>query len=295
VSLDADLIHVTAPGPLGWRGAGVARKLGIPIVASFHTDLVAYVALSSRVLARAVELPTRRLYGRADVVTAPTPRAAQALARVLHSDSGAIRIVPQGVDPARFARAPAARRPGHQSRILTVSRLSPEKRLDLLIDSVRRLGDARLDVVGDGPLRQRLSRSAPDVELHGALTGNDLVAAFRSADIFALASPTETCGQVLLEAQAAGLACVVSPSGGARDAVLPGQTAVVARENSPAAFAEALATALADRERLGREARRFALAQTWERTAEALTSCYADAVAVAVARSDSRGFRDRPG
>src|SRR5262249_34567815 len=100
--------------------------------------------------------------------------------------------------------------------LLTVSRLAPEKNVGFLVDVVRAFPDACLAVVGDGPARAELERrfEGTPTRFIGYLRGQELAAAYASADAFVYASQTETMGNVVLEAMASGCPVVAPRAGG---------------------------------------------------------------------------------
>mgnify|MGYP006293214491 FL=1 len=128
-------------------------------------------------------------------------------------------VVGRGVDTTRFS-------PKHRSEnlrkqwdadentrvMLYVGRLSPEKEVQVLIESYANLqtiqpNKTKLVIVGDGPDFARL-KSLPEAKgviFTGSLRGQDLAAAYASADVFVFASQVETFGNVVLEAMASGL------------------------------------------------------------------------------------------
>ena len=103
--------------------------------------------------------------------------------------------------------------------MLYAGRLTREKGVDLLAEAflAAHARDPRLHLVlaGGGPeeplLRERLGEHATFL---GWLAGEELARAYASADMFLFASPTDTFGQVLLEAQASGLPVVAVAAGG---------------------------------------------------------------------------------
>ena len=99
--------------------------------------------------------------------------------------------------------------------LLTVSRLAPEKNVDFLAEVLPAFPDACLAIVGDGPARPQLEQRfrGLDARFVGYLKGEELAAAYASADAFVYASETETMGNVVLEAMACGCP-VVAPRGG---------------------------------------------------------------------------------
>ncbi|WP_412060584.1 glycosyltransferase [Rubrivirga sp. IMCC45206] len=166
------------------------------------------------------------------------------------------------VDNARFARlaaeARAERAPDDARRFLAVSRLTPIKGIDVLVDAYALYrADAaapwELAVVGYGPERQALEAAAgPGVTFSGFASGDALGHAYGRADALVLPSHKDTWGLVVNEAMAAGLPVVVSDGAGcAVDLVAPGANGFTVPAGDPAALADRLAriAALSDAER----------------------------------------------
>jgi glycosyltransferase involved in cell wall biosynthesis len=285
--IDADLVHVTAPGPLGLLGMAAAKLLRLPVVASYHTELGEYAdALTGDpLLAEVIRTATARFYAAAEVIVSPSPTTAANLPELLGVAAERIAVVPQGVDCDRFS-------PVHRDRavfsfagdcpvILCVGRLSHEKGLDRLVraaDEVGRRRNVHLVIVGDGPARPELEALADGhVTFVGWLHGTQLSRAFASADLFVLPSATETGGQVLLEAQASGLPCIISPTGAARDMIVADVTGLIAPSDRAEAFAASIEILLDDatrRARLSKAARANARSRSWRTAAAALTDAY---------------------
>lgn len=121
-----------------------------------------------------------------------------------------------------------------------------------------------LDVVGDGPARADVeSLFAPfgtRIALHGALEGSALFERYAEADLLVWPAVNEAYGMVLLEAQAMGCPVVAGAFGGVADALKPGVTGLMPPAGDVPAFADSVASLVADRERrvgMGVEARRF--------------------------------------
>jgi phosphatidylinositol alpha-1,6-mannosyltransferase len=188
-----------------------------------------------------------------------------------------------GVDSAMFrpevdgaavrARYGLANRPV----VVCVSRLVPRKGQDVLIDAwprvLSKVPDAALLLVGGGADRARLERAAREngvagsVVITGGVPWSELPAHFAAGDLFAMPCRTrwrgfdvEGLGIVYLEASASGLAVVAGDSGGAPDAVLPGETGVVVDGTDAVATADAVAALLADP---GRRAAMGACGRAW--------------------------------
>ncbi len=278
-----DVIQLATPGPVGLCGLVVAKLLGIPVIGSYHTELGPYALHLTRdlVVAEAIGMYVDWFYGRCDATLAPTISVAERL--VERGVSGRELIWARGVDSELFTplrRDPRVREElfgEAESVLLSVGRVSAEKRLDVLLDAYRRLGKRPgtiLAVVGDGPARADLERTAPGGTLFlGELRAEALADAYANADIFCFPSTTDTFGQVLLEAGASGLPVVAAAAGGALDLVRPGATGLLVDPDDPERLGEAILTLLESRgarQSLGAGGRAAAMEQTWERSFEQL-------------------------
>jgi len=96
---------------------------------------------------------------------------------------------------------------------------------------MQRIGNQKaiLAVVGDGPYREELQENIPNAIFTGYLHGEELALAYASADVFVFPSTTDTYGNVVIEALASGIPCVVSDAGGPRGLVEDGKTGFVTR------------------------------------------------------------------
>jgi phosphatidylinositol alpha 1,6-mannosyltransferase len=158
--------------------------------------------------------------------------------------------------------------------VLTVARLSQEKDVATLLRAVEGL-EAELIVVGDGPQEISLREAAPaNARFAGRATRDELPNWYANADVFALASRSETWGMALSEAAAAGLPLVATEAvGAAWDLIEPGVNGYRVPVGDEGALREALAKALADdawRAEASRRSRQLAEQATAERWAEAV-------------------------
>lgn len=272
-----DVVHVATPGPVGVCGLAVARLLGVPVVGSYHTELGPYALHLTRdlLVVQAIEIYVDWFYKQCARVLAPTGQVAVALAaRGLTQ----VAVWGRGVDCSLFA--PTLRDEGLRSELLeggdllllSVGRLSREKRLSILLDAFARLSravdGARLVVVGDGPARAELERTSPrGTRFLGELRGEELARLYASADVFCFPSTSDTFGQVLLEAGACGLPIVAAMAGGAPELVRDGVNGLLVPPDDAGTFAAALLELAQDparRAALGRAGRRSAEARTWD-------------------------------
>jgi glycosyltransferase involved in cell wall biosynthesis len=187
-----------------------------------------------------------------------------------------LRLFPRGLDTELFT--PSLRDPAFWPKrgakgpvLLYVGRVSKEKDLNLFIEIIPALrekaGAFTLAIVGEGPYRAELQKLLPEAIFTGILNGRELGTAYASADIFVFPSTTDTYGNVVVEAMAAGLPVAVSDIGGPRELVKNSQMGRVfpAREASAwvTGLAQMLAQPLSSEERLA-VARQAGGERRWE-------------------------------
>src|SRR4029077_8914018 len=194
-----DLVHVTAPGPAGIAATLMSRITGVPLLASYHTEIATYAGMRSR--DDGLEALTRAglgaFYSAPAAVLSPSP-SADASVTALGADPARIGRWERDVDTDRFDPAKADRDafPG-EIKILYSGRLTREKGVNLLAESFLRAhqADPRLHLLlaGGGPeeseLRARLGDAATFL---GWLGGENLAVAYASADVFLFCSVTDT-------------------------------------------------------------------------------------------------------
>ncbi|MER5597373.1 glycosyltransferase [Streptomyces sp. NPDC002265] len=206
--------------------------------------------------------------------------------------AGRWSVIPNGIDPERFSPAAADRGrtvPGaavdpSAPLVVCVGRLCRQKGQDVLLDAwdavLRRLPDARLVLVGDGPDGDRLRARAPrSVLFTGAVA--DTVPWYRAADLVVLPSRWEGMALAPLEAMGCGRPVVVTDVDGARESLPPALAGpCLVPPGDPGALAAAVTGLLLDpplRASLGGQGRRHVLsAHDVRRTAEAVAAVYDD-------------------
>jgi len=286
-----NLVHVATEGPLGWSALGAAEALKLPVATDFHTNFQTYSRhYGVGWLARPVTAYLRRFHNRAACTLVPTREMADDLGRL---GFRGLRIVGRGVNPAVFAPAKRSARlreswgAGEDTPVaLCVSRFAPEKNFPMVLkafEAIRKARpDARLVLVGDGPMSAELEKSGVGVVVAGRRENGELSAHYASADIFLFPSTSETFGNVTLEAMASGLAIVAYRYAAARECLRDGESALLPEVDDEAAFllgAVRLATDAALRRRLAAAARLAAERLTWERVVGAFESVLADVAA----------------
>lgn len=282
-----DIIHIAVPDILGHQALALGVRLGIPVVASYHTRYETYLAhYGMGVMTDFVGDLITAFYRRCREVYVPSESMAEALA--MGGGAGQVRLWTRGVDTDRFdpARRSPAWRIDHgigddEVVVLFASRLVREKRLATLTDMFERLRAAgvacRALIAGDGPERQALETAMPDALFLGFLTGDALPDAYANADIFVFPSDTETFGSVTLEAMASGLPTLCADATGSRSLVDPGVTGFLEPAESGGAFYERAKTLIEDtdlRRSMGQAARARSLEFTWDAAMEMLLDRY---------------------
>lgn len=296
-----EVVHLSTPGPMGLLGLIAARRAGVPVVGTYHTDFPSYAANLTG--DPQMEMTSWRFmrwfYGQMDRVAAPsTDIRAKLIRQGIPPER--VSVVGRGVNTGAFSpshRDPALREswgPGIRHWLLYVGRVSREKNLPCLAEAYRQIAAHRRDiglvVVGEGPYLEDLRRDLAGlpVVFAGLQRGEALARHYASADLFVFPSLTDTFGVVLLEAQASGLPVLVSAEGGPKDCVVDGVTGHIVEPMNPTLLSRRIESALADdleRLRMGDEARRWAVQQTPARSFEAFWDLHtehlrpADAVA----------------
>jgi glycosyltransferase involved in cell wall biosynthesis len=286
-----DVVHLATEFALGLAGLKAARRLGLPIVASAHTDYEKYAQRYGVDWAiRAGWHYLRWFYSQTHRVLCPSRIYEEQLHSRGVTHTG---IWSRGVDPAHFHprfRGEAYRRSlgldPNDLLVTYIGRIAREKNLALLLEAWEMLapfrGSAKLALVGRGPVEDEIRRrEIPGVHVTGLMHGPELSAAYASADIFAFPSATETFGNSLLEAMGSGLPALVAAAGGVLEFAQHGENAWLVAPNSASAIAGGLHRLMEDpslRRRLAGGALRTARERGWDEVYARLLDDYRDAI-----------------
>jgi phosphatidylinositol alpha 1,6-mannosyltransferase len=283
-----DVVHLASPFVLGARALTVARRLGVPTVAVYQTDVAGFASsYGIGLTARAAWRWIRRLHAGAGRTLAPSRWAVDTLRA-----HGVPRVHRwgRGVDTVRFdprhrddaLRAELA--PGGELLVGYVGRLAPEKQVERLA-ALEGLSGVRVVVVGDGPSRVRLGELLPSARFLGFRGGAELARAYASFDVFVHTGPHETFCQAVQEAQASGLPVLAPAAGGVADLVAPARTGWLYDPRSATAGAEIAGRVAAwrddpdTRQAVGAAGRRAVADRTWPSVCEELLGHYAAVLA----------------
>ncbi|MEI9893338.1 MAG: glycosyltransferase family 1 protein [Chthoniobacter sp.] len=271
---------ISTPGPIGLTALLAGKMLGLRTSGIYHTDFPQYV----RILTDDNFLETltwsfmKWFYDQLDLLYVNSEGYRRAwIDRGIPAER--IRILPRGLDTTLFH--PTRRDPDFWPKhgiargravLLYVGRVSKEKDLDIIVQAWSKLGrnGSALAFVGDGPYLKELRTLVPDAAFTGYLAGIELARAYASADVFLFPSTTDTFGNVILEALASGVPCIVSDQGGPKDLIEQGRTGFITRALDVGDFTQRVQQLAGDsslRQAMGIEAHRTVQDRDWSEAA----------------------------
>jgi len=264
--------------PDGVAAARIASELGLPLVISARGSDINLIA----------ETPfARRRMREAAMSAAALIAVSSALARKMASlgmPAERITVLRNGVDPDAFYTVPRAEARARLGLcegaryVLGIGNFVVEKGFDVLVRAVAKLPDARLLLIGEGPLRATLETLAQDVapgrvELRGNMPQAELPFAYSAVDVLGLPSLREGWPNVVLEAMACGVPVAAAPVGGVPEMLLPDAPGMLVESREPDTWSYALAT-LIDAAHPREAVRRYALRFGWDDVIAAQCALY---------------------
>lgn len=260
-----------------------ARGPRVTFIHHVHEDMWAD-SVSRRLapVGRAIEtVLAPPIYRRTRILT-PSESSRSDIVRRLALPAARITTVPNGVGSAFVPGGARAAVP----TVLTVARLVPHKRIELVIEACARLRstipDLRLVVVGDGYARPELECLAAHVggadwiDFTGRIDTDALVEHYRSSWLVASASSAEGWGLTLSEAAATGTSVVATRIPGHLDVVVDGASGLLVEPDDLEAGIRRVLTEPRLRERFERGATERARDLTWDATAIGVLQGLAD-------------------
>ncbi len=252
-----DSIVVSTPGPVGLIGVLLGKLMQIPVYGIYHTDLprIALQISDDAIFGELAMTMTKLFYSYLDSVYAPSRWYMEDIEKI-GVKAERIRLLERWVNHETFS-------PNHRDetywnalqpvKLLYVGRIAKDKNLDLLMHTYEQLAEANenfvLHVVGDGPEFESMRIKTAKWDrfiMTGAKYSDDLAKAYASSDLFVYPGLLDTFGNVIIEAQASGLPCVVMNEGGPKELILNGKTGLAA--NTEQSFVDAVKNLLDDEE-----------------------------------------------
>jgi phosphatidylinositol alpha 1,6-mannosyltransferase len=227
-----DVIHLASPFALGSYANKMAKKLDIPTVSIYQTDLGGFAKQYGFGIAQSsLQKILYKIHSQTDRTLAPSTSACLDLHLAGVPE---VYLWRRGVDTELFnpsKRSAALRdtwKNGDQSKIIVgfVGRLAQEKRVSDL-KALQSNPNIQLVIVGDGPHRRKLEQQLPSALFLGFKNGEELAQIYASFDLFIHPGPNETFCQAVQEALASGIPAIVPRSGGPADLVAHGRTGYV--------------------------------------------------------------------
>jgi phosphatidylinositol alpha 1,6-mannosyltransferase len=290
-----DVFHITGLNDISILGAYLAWKMDVALVGSWHTNLHEYAA--RRLRARLKFLPKKSLYGLTEFLERKILDGAklyykmpqrllapnQELIDMLEKGTGRkANLMIRGVDTELYSPAKRTATDGI-FRFGFVGRLRAEKNVRMLAELEKRLTAAgkrnfHFLIVGEGNERGFLEENMETAELPGFLEGEKLSEAYANMDVFIFPSDTDAYGNVVQEANASGVPCIVTDQGGPKFIVQKGETGFVARNLDD--FVKYSIELIDDPEKLARmkkQSLEFALTRSWDHVFENVYKTYREA------------------
>lgn len=290
-----DVLHITGLNDVSILGAYLAWQMEIPMIGSWHTNLHEY---ASRRLSRHLKFinKSRRndftnflerkildgatlYYKMPQVILAPNRELVETLAK---STGRKVLLMLRGVDTDFFSPEKRTVNDGIL-RLGFVGRLRAEKNLRLLENLEKKLLQAgksnfKFLIVGEGNEREFLEQNMKTAEFTGFLNGEDLAQAYANMDIFIFPSETDAFGNVIQEANASGVPCIVTNQGGPKFLVEQDKTGFIAKDlDDFVKYSIELLENPSKLAKMKKAAREFALTRSWSSVFEKVYAAYSEA------------------
>lgn len=302
-AFNPDIIHFASPSPLGSFANKYGKANNIPVVSIYHTHFISYVKyyfdfakFTIPYFQRKVKEITKRFYRDPQIVYVPTREIIKDLKEKCELDGHNLKLWQRGINnklfnPVKKDKAYIRELVGNDKpNILFVSRLVWEKNLQCLIDLYRKCeaekAEVNFIVAGDGVVRKELQRKMPNAKFLGMLGHEELARVYASSDIFFFPSVTETYGNVVIEAMASGIPCVVANGGGPKSIITHGVNGMLCEADNIQEFWDTIQALLNDKERYHKmvhDGLEFTDSLSWDR----LVNIYFEDLKYLVRKEDS--------
>jgi len=257
-----DSVHISTPGPFGWLAKTVAQQMGYPLIGTYHTDFPAYIKdlTRSQWMKQKTNQVMANFYHPFEHVFSRSQKYESIMQEEIKIPHENISTLAPGTQLNNF-------HPKHQTpeiweefglskerlKVLYVGRINIEKSVPFLLELWQSFAtqypeiQADLILVGEGRYRKHAAKMKPfNIHFLGPVRGQSLYKLYASANLFIFPSLTDTLGQVIMEAQASGVGCLVADIGGPQTLILNHQTGIVLPDNNQQAWLNQLNKTLKD-------------------------------------------------
>jgi phosphatidylinositol alpha 1,6-mannosyltransferase len=289
-----DVIHLASPIFLGHYVTKIAKRMGIPTVSVYQTDIAGFARHYGLTIAHSsLWRWISRIHQNSDMTLAPSQWSCRELE---DNGVGNVRLWKRGVNLENFQpsrRDEELRKKlsdnGRKTIVGYVGRLANEKRIDdlAILDSRT---DIQIVIVGIGPAESKLRKALPRARFVGYQSGVDLARYVASFDLFVHTGKHETYCQSIQEALASGVPVIGPHSGGPVDLIDHGKTGLLIDTAKPLELLAAVeilrnSSSFAQMRRNAREAVKH---RTWDYINAQLMNHYGDAIALSEAKSGKK-------
>jgi glycosyltransferase involved in cell wall biosynthesis len=282
-----DIVHIATPSMLGEYALKYGNEQHLPIISIYHTHFISYIDYYLRKLPflikpvkKQIEKGQKRFYNQVDLIYVP----AESIAADMQSigiQGERMKIWKRGMDTQLFS--PAKRDVAFMERItgnqlptvIFASRFVWEKNLETLIRIYQLAQSQSIPcnflMVGDGVARADCEAAMPGAIFYGNVDHESLSVLYASSDLFLFPSISESYGNVVLEAMASGLPCVLADGGGSRDFVEQGVTGFKCSPDDETEYVAKILLLLQDvtlRKHFSEAGRKYSLGFDWQQLAD---------------------------
>ena len=280
-----DVIHIATPSILGNFALKYAVKNKIPVISIYHTHFISYidyylkhVPFLINKVRKMVASRQKVFYNQCDLIYVPSETIGEELIAI-GIQSSRMNLWKRGIDTTLFSpknKNPAIMRKltgNDWPTIMFASRLVWEKNLETLFKIYDELQDQQVNflIVGDGIAGTNCKAMMKNAVLTGKVDHQTLATLYASATIFLFPSVSETYGNVVIEAMASGLPCVIADGGGSRDFIRQGVNGFKCEPYHAADYAEKIVFLLKNkelREQFSENGLHLSKQLSWEQLAE---------------------------
>lgn len=272
------------------------RKKKKPLIVSSHADIGSYSGIARKVAYYFYYRLINEVLSHADIIISPSESYAKE--SLLKNYKEKVVVIPNGVNPEEFnIEYPKSYcrdilgLPFDKKIILYVGGLVQRKGLNVVIKSmpeiVKSISNVELIIVGEGSMREALTKLARDLKVSkyvkfvGLVENSEKVLYFKSADVFVLPSLYEVFGIVNLEAMACGIPIIASNVGGIPEVVKDGKNGILVPPRNSKSLSDAIIYLLENediREKMGKNGMKEVKKYSWDKIAEMTEKVYKEVV-----------------